>query len=126
MIDFDMDLQNMILTIRPSGPLSAHDFRLIARRVDSVITKMGELPGLIVYGKSFPGWANFASMLSHFRFIRDHHRLIKKVAVVSDAAALNIFPQITAHFIRAKLKHFHYSDYDAALDWIAEPEESHG
>jgi len=126
MIDFDMELQNLILTIRPGGPLSEHDIKLVSGRVNAVIEKKGELPGLIIYTESFSGWANLASIFSHFRFVRDHHRCIKKIAVVSDTAVLNIFSRIIARFIRAKLKHFHYSDYDAAVEWIRKSEVSHG
>ncbi len=118
MIDFDLNMQNLILTVRPSGPLSESDFLKVAKRVDAVIEREGVLPGLIIYAESFPGWDSFAGLLSHLRFVRDHHRFIGKVAVVSDAAVLSIFPHIAAHFISAELKHFHYEDYDTAVSWI--------
>ncbi|GAV19592.1 hypothetical protein MMIC_P0540 [Mariprofundus micogutta] len=122
MIDFDLNMQNLILTVRPCGPLSEDDFKKVARRVDAVIEKDGDLPGLIIHAESFPGWDSFAGLLSHLRFVRDHHKFIKKVAIVSDAAVLTIFPRISAHFIRAELKHFHYEDYEAAVEWIEDKE----
>jgi len=57
-------------------------------------------------------------MLCHFRFVRDHQRHIKKIAVVSDSAVLSIFPQMAAHFISAEIKHFHFNEYNEAVVWI--------
>jgi len=83
-----------------------------------VIEQSGGLAGVIIQAESFPGWESFAGMLSHFRFIRDHHRLVRKVAFVSDAVVLTIFPPVAAHFISAEIKRFHFEDYDAAISWI--------
>ncbi|MDQ6982369.1 MAG: STAS/SEC14 domain-containing protein [Mariprofundus sp.] len=118
MIHFNIDEEHAILTVCPEGALSEQDFARVAAAVDPIIELQGELTGLIIHTKAFPGWDSFASMLSHFRFVRDHHRHIKKLAVVSDSAVLNIFPHISAHFISAELKHFHFNEYSDALTWL--------
>jgi len=118
MIDLDIDNEHAILAVSPRGALSEQDFSRVAAAVDPVIEQQGKLAGLIIHAESFPGWDSFASMLSHFRFVRDHHRHIKKVAVVSDSAVLTIFPHISTHFISAEIKHFHFDDYNKAVAWI--------
>jgi len=123
MIDFNIDEERAILTICPEGALSEQDFTRVAASVDPIIEQQGNLAGLIIHAKSFPGWDSFAGMLSHFRFVRDHHRHIKKLAVVSDSAVLAIFPQISDHFMRAELKHFHFNEYNDALTWIQAGEQ---
>jgi len=120
MIDFDMDLQKLVLTVRPSGPMSEDDFHRVARAVDPIIERKGALPGLIIHAASFPGWKNVAAMLSHFRFVKGHHKQIKKVAVVSDAAFLKLTPQLADHFVNAEVCHFAYADYDTAKAWVLE------
>jgi len=125
MIEVEMNIKHSILTIRPAGPLSQHDFVKAALLVDPVITKKGALAGVIIHAESFPGWQNFAALLGHFRFIRGHHQHIKKVAVVSDSSVLIVFPEIAAHFISAELKHFHFGDYDEAMAWIIAEGEAH-
>ncbi len=124
MIEFDMDLQHGVLTVQPRGPLSADDFKEITASVDTYIEHGPDLTGLIIYAKFFPGWASFAGMLSHFRFIKDHHKHIKRVAVVSDATVLAELPALADHFVRAKLMHFSYADVDGAMEWILETEEA--
>ncbi len=112
MIDFNLDMEHRILTICPKGALSEQDFSSVTAAVNPVIEQEGDLAGVIIHAKSFPG------MLSHFRFVRDHHQYIKKLAVVSDSAVLTILPRISAHFINAELKHFHFNQYNDALSWI--------
>ncbi len=123
MIEVEMNIKHSVLTIRPAGPLSQHDFVKAALMADPVIAKKGALAGVIIHAKSFPGWQDFAALLSHFRFVQGHHQHIKKVAVVSDSNVLTVFPEIAAHFISAELKHFHYDDYDGAMAWIIADEE---
>ncbi|RLL55917.1 STAS/SEC14 domain-containing protein [Mariprofundus sp. EBB-1] len=123
MIEVEMNIKHSVLTIRPVGPLSQHDFVKAAVLVDPLIAKNGDLTGIIIQAESFPGWHDFAALLEHFKFIRDHHQHVKKVAVVSDSSVLTIFPHIAAHFIRAELKHFHFDAYDEAMAWIIVDEE---
>lgn len=42
----------------------------------------------MIQAGSFPGWESFAALVSHMRFVRDHHRSIGKVAAVSDSIIL--------------------------------------
>lgn len=120
MINFDMNMQTRILTLRPGEALSQADFLKVAELVDPVIEKHGSLAGVIIQAESFPGWDSFAGMIGHSRFIRDHHRSVSKVAMVSDATLLTILPSVAAHFISAEVKHFHAGEYDAAVNWIKE------
>jgi len=122
MLEFDMDLQNAVVTVRPKGPLSADDFAEIASAVDPYIETGRDLAGLIIHAESFPGWKSLKAMIQHFRFIRGHHKHIKKVAVVSDAAVLSELPALADHFVAAKLMHFAYADYEGAMEWILEDE----
>jgi hypothetical protein len=107
-----------ILVVKPEGALTAEDFTALAAEVDPYLEKQGEIKGLMVDAASFPGWENFAALLSHLRFVRDHHRRIRRVAVVSDNALLAAAPKIASHFISAELRTFPTSARGAALDWI--------
>jgi hypothetical protein len=120
MIDFDMNTEHAVLTIRPNGPLAAEDFRTVASAVDPIIEEKGSLNGLLIQADSFPGWDSFAALICHFQFIKGHHKHIRKVAVVSDDAVLASFPHITAHFVSAEVRHFPAHEYEAAMYWIGE------
>ena len=107
-----------ILLIRPQGPIQAGDFESVAKTVDPYIENKGALRGVMIEAQSFPGWDNFAALVSHLRFVRDHHRLITKIAAVSDSTILSLAPQIAKHFVKAEVRHFNASDREAALAWL--------
>lgn len=116
-------LDEKILVITPEESLKATDFERLAKEVDPYIEAMGTLNGLMIYSESFPGWENFAALLSHIRFIKEHQHNIKKVAAVTDSGFLSILPRIANFFIHAEVKHFAYQDKDAALDWLKSRED---
>ncbi|HKI62606.1 MAG TPA: STAS/SEC14 domain-containing protein [Mariprofundaceae bacterium] len=120
MLEFDMDLQNAVLTVRPKGSLTADDFQEITTAVDTYLESGRDLTGMVVHAEAFPGWESFGGMARHFRFIRDHHKHIRKVAIVSDSALMTELPAIASHFVRARIMHFPYDDIELAMEWILE------
>jgi hypothetical protein len=115
-IKFDRDAG--IVTVTPSVPLNENDFSVLASEVDPYIEKEGKLNGLIIQVESFPGWENFAGLISHLKFIREHHKKIEKVAAVSDGKIVSIMPQIVDHFVNAKVKYFPYENLYEAILWM--------
>lgn len=113
-----------ILTVRPIGPLAAKDFEDLAAQVDPYISTRGDLRGLLIEAEAFPGWEDFEGFLSHFRFVREHHRHIAKVAVVSDSAFLSFAPKFADHFVSAEVRRFGVGERDAAMSWLREGEQS--
>src|SRR3989344_600700 len=93
-------------------------FEMMAREVDPYIEAKGRLNGLMVQAKSFPGWHDFAALVSHLKFVKDHHQRIAKVAAVTDNGFLSILPSIVKHFVRADVRHFDYGDKENALKWL--------
>ena len=119
MIATDLSLDTGILTVHPQAPLEKQDFEIIAAEVDPYIELHGGLNGILIESESFPGWENFEALISHFRFIKDHHTSIAKVAAVTDSTFLSILPSVANHFVKAEVKHFHYNEKEAALAWLA-------
>ena len=107
-----------VLIVSPEGPLAASDFEHLAREVDPYIEQNGRLHGLMVHAKFFPGWADFAALLSHLKFVKDHQSKIEKVAAVSDSGFLKIIPSVASHFVKAEVRHFDYQDKEKALEWL--------
>ena len=72
---------------------------------------------MIVTGE-FPDWADFESLLSHFRFVRAHHERIQRVALVSDSGAIATAEKVADHFVDAELKHFSMDEKEEARHWL--------
>jgi hypothetical protein len=118
MVKHDLDQTDGILTVAPEGPLAAEDFAELMAEVDPYIECTGGLRGLLIETEAFPGWDGFGGLLAHLRFVRDHHRLIRRVAVVSDSAVLSRLPQLASHFVAADVRHFPRAERARAFEWL--------
>ena len=118
MIEYKILEEQGIVIVEPSGALQKQDFENLTRDVDAYLEKHGEISGLIVHAKSFPGWENFGAFVSHITFLKDHHKKIKRVAVVTDSTFMSVAPSIVKHFVSAQVKHFAYDELDDAEKWV--------
>ena len=118
MIEYDLDTSHSILVVRPKSALDTTDFVELAKAVDPHIEATGDLAGLIINAPAFPGWDSFGAMVNHFRFVRDHHKHVKKVAVVTDSHLGDIAEHLASHFVSAKIRHFSGEQLDQARQWI--------
>ncbi len=117
-IEFSVDPRSAVLTVRPLSALDSNDFVELAAAVDPEIEKHGDLAGLILDVDRFPGWDSFGAMVTHLRFVRDHHRHVKKIAVVTDSPVGDVAEHLTAHFVAAEIRHFPAGATDDARAWI--------
>jgi tRNA U38,U39,U40 pseudouridine synthase TruA len=118
MLNYELQHDQGILVLHPEGPFEAADFILITSQVDTYLTGHGKLRWVLIHAKSFPGWKDFAAMLAHLKFLKEHIKKIEKVAVVADGALANIMPNIAKHFVHAQVRHFNFTREDDALDWL--------
>lgn len=118
MIEHELDTAHSILLVRPTSALDKNDFVELAKAVDPQIEAGGDLAGLIINAPTFPGWDSFGAMVTHFRFVRDHQKHIKKVAVVTDSHLGDVAEHLASHFVSAKIRHFAGEQIEQARQWI--------
>ena len=118
MVEFELLRDAGVLIIAPKKALTREDFRAISSTVDPYISENGKLTGLLLEAPSFPGWDSLAAVIEHMRFVRDHHRKIERVAVVTDSTILTWAPKIAEHFAHPEFKVFKSGDRAAALAWL--------
>jgi hypothetical protein len=118
MISFVILREEGIVVIEPSGALEQSDFDRLSREIDDYINEKGYVNGLIIHTKAFPGWESFEAFTHHMNFVKGHHQKVKRVAVVTDSKFMSIAPKVANHFVSAEVKHFDYTDMDAAKKWI--------
>jgi hypothetical protein len=107
-----------VVEVYPSGALKAVDFEQLAALVDPFIEAHGELKGLMIVADRFPGWDSLGALIGHVRFVREHQKLIRRVATVSDGVTLTLMPQLARHFVKAEVRHFPFAERDAAMEWL--------
>ncbi|MCA9000358.1 MAG: STAS/SEC14 domain-containing protein [Planctomycetes bacterium] len=118
MLHVQLDRATKIAKLEPAGALEKSDFEAAAKLIDPFIEQCGSLHGLIIHTQHFPGWNSFAAFLGHLRFVRDHHHLVKKIAMVTDSPIGNLAESIGDHFVAAEVRHFPFDREEEARNWI--------
>ena len=118
MLSVKIDQKRLISILKPAGPLSENDFQSLAKAVDPLIEKFGQLNGILIYTKSFPGWDSFAAFRSHLRFVRHHHKNVSQIALVTDSLMGKFAKSVISHFVKAEIRLFAYRDYAKATQWL--------
>jgi len=107
-----------ILVLEPIAALSAEGFLELASSVDAYLAEHPTLHGMLIHARHFPGWESFAGLVAHLRFVREHHRKIERVAIVTDSALGTVVPSLAKHFVAAQIRRFAYSEFEEALLWL--------
>ena len=118
MLSVKLDEKNNIAILEPDSALSESDFNSATSILDPIISKKGKLNGLIIHTKDFPGWNSFAAFIAHLKFIKNHHKQISHIALVTDSKMADFAPIIARHFINAQIKQFNFTELKAAKYWI--------
>ena len=118
MLNVELDEVNGIATLIPHGALSEKDFESAASVIDPYIEKYGHLKGLIINTKTFPGWESLGSLIKHFKFVKEHHKKVCHVALVTDSVLGDFGEKIADHFVSAEIKHFAFDELINAHNWI--------
>ena len=118
MLSVEIDQANHIAILEPHGALSEDDFVAAARTIDSMIETTGQLNGILIHSKSFPGWESVAALSSHLKFIREHHKKLSRIALVTDSIAAHLAEIFATHFVRAEIRIFSFNQFDDAANWL--------
>lgn len=118
MLDYSIMTPEGILVLKPDAPLSKEDFGDLGATVDAYLSDHAKLRGVLIHAKGFPGWENFGGFTAHMHFVRDHHKKVERVAVVTDSQIASIAEALGKHFTSAEIRRFPFSDEAKALDWL--------
>ena len=118
MLDVQLNQQDAIVILEPMGALSKEDFIEVSNIIDPYIETSGALNGLIIYVKTFPGWDSFSTLVTHLKFINDHHEEIARLAFVTDSMVGKFAENIASHFVKAEVQSFSFDKLEEAQQWI--------
>jgi len=127
MLDTTIDLNKEVVVLEPKGKLTEEDFIVASSRIDKLIEASGSVKGVMIKSKDFPYWDSFGALLSHLKFVHNHHEKIEKLAFVTDSSLVEFIEPIAKHFVHPEIKEFDYDDVDKAMSWLENEETSeHG
>ena len=108
-----------VVVLEVTAPLSTADVEALAATVDSWLAAHDVLQGVVVHARTVPGWENLTALRRHVRFVREHHRKVRRVALAADGALADLAPAVAGHVVQAQLRHFGYDALDDAIAWAA-------
>ncbi len=106
-----------VIVVEVTQALRAEDFDALSATADEWIRAHGSLNGLVLHAHHFPGWESLQGLIQHVRFVRDHHKKIGRIAVVTDSRLASLTPTIAELFVDADLETFAYDKLDDAIAW---------
>jgi hypothetical protein len=123
MLNISLDKKRGIAVLEPVETLSKEDFEKAAGIIDPYIKETGKLHGIVIHVESFPGWDSFAALIKHFKFIKNHHQKVARVAFVTDSPIGGFAEHVASHFVNAEIKHFSFGRLPDAKEWASAPHE---
>lgn len=124
MLKTDLRTRENIVIIEPDALITTPQIKELAAQVDAYINETDRVPNLVIHTKSIPFWASFDALSEHLKFVKNHHSLVRKVAIVSDSKLFWLAKTIVCHFVGATVRRFPEMALDDAIAW-AQVESDH-
>jgi hypothetical protein len=102
------------------GPITTEDFEALDLTLDHLLGT-SSLEGVVVHVKNGPSWQNLGSFLRHVGFVREHHRQLKRLALVAEGKLAVFMPAIARQLLAAEVHGFSHRDLEVAVQWAATP-----
>ncbi len=112
--------------LRPEGALTEDDFEKLRDAFEGFINEHDGVPNLLIRPHGIPRWASPEAMKKHLQFVKEHHRLISKIALVGDLGPLAVVPTLADLFVAPSVRHFPADKVDAAREWLKSPDDHPG
>ncbi len=122
--DFDSDRNIVVLT--PKDEVTGADLQAISAKIDDYINHHDKVPSLVIRADDLPHWKNFSALRQHLKLIHEHHKIVPKVAFVTDSPALSFASALARQFVKARVRRFSAAHMDEAMDWAARPDDDPG
>jgi len=120
MLIIKLDKDDSVLLLEPVDALDKKDFQAVAATIDPFIEQTGQLKGLLIHTETFPFWDSFAAFVSHIKFVKDHHRKIRRVALATDSRIGSLVESLANHFVKAEIRHFPFNELQQARAWVTD------
>ncbi|MEX3011912.1 STAS/SEC14 domain-containing protein [Hoeflea sp. TYP-13] len=123
MIETTIDRENNLIIATARDTLVEMDFNNFSDCINDYINSTDRAPSIVLNAEELPHWKNSAALFAHIKLVRNHQKILPKVALVSDNSALSLMPLLVDLFVKAKVRHFHQCDFDKAIAWASKVDD---
>jgi len=126
MIHLEIDKARNLVHLSPEGKLEKADFDRLTETLNEHINMTDSVPAIIIETRGRPHWDSYGAFLRHMEFIKDYHKLVPKIAIVSDSSALSMARSLADHLVKAKVRYFPIGSAAEAADWASASDDHPG
>jgi len=125
MIEIDQSEPDIVV-LRPQGALSEDDFKSLAETIDGRINATDKVPNFVIQVDKLPHWDSLGALTKHFHFVRQHGKIIGKVALVGNSPLLSVAPEVANKLVEATVRRFPADKFEEAKAWARSAEDHPG
>ena len=118
MLSFSIEQPKGIMVLKARGKLGKTDLTRLTKAASMYLETHQRFHGVLVHAQQFPDWESLAGLAVHLDFARAHHDRVKRIALVTDSALVELVAAFVKQLTPATLRRFAFADDAAALAWL--------
>jgi hypothetical protein len=110
-----------VLLIELQDALHAEDFDALSRELNVAMESSDNpLHGIVVHARERPHWENLGALFRHVRFVREHHKKVRRVAIAGDGKLAALLPPMIGLLLHPEVRSFPFDAVDRAVEWASQ------
>jgi len=119
MIEFLPQNDGKLVALNFDGKISHEEFEALAPMIDAQIEKDGGEICLLLDLVDFEGYEDLHALWEHFVIVKNHHKSVRRIAIVGDEEWERRFAQLANQFSLAEVGYYASGEMAAAVNWLA-------
>ena len=119
MIQIEHERDRNLLTLRVSGMLTVHDYKVAVPEIENAIDLSESPLSILIRLEDFRGWT-IGGLWKELSFDISHRGAFGRIAVVGEPGLQEWVTKLSAPFFDAKVRFFPFSQKDAARRWLSD------
>lgn len=117
MFEYVFDKKHKVVGLKPSGVMTHEDFEQARLKLETFVHEEGKIAGVLIQPPDgYKHWDTFNGLIGQLKLRDNQHRMIPKVAVVSNVPMMTLINRISSHFAHADVQEF--AQLGPALRWV--------
>jgi len=106
-----------VLKVVAPAKLQAADFDELAKHVDPIIGRKGQLR-LLIDASRLTGWTDLAALENHAAFVKSHQQKVERIAVIAPHEWQHWLIGAIRLFLHPEIRVFRGDQEDEAVRWL--------
>jgi hypothetical protein len=120
MIEFLPQNDGNLVALNLQGKITHEEFEALTPMIDSQIEKDGGEIRLLLDLVEFEGYEDLHALWEHFVLVKNHHKFVKRVAVLGSAEWEKRFAQLAGQFALADVGYYEAGEMEDAIGWLCQ------